>query len=77
MVIDEAENLSAWQRMQRRLAEAPIIQGMMTGAEEIYETSGVKGVKQRVDDLSDDAKEAWETSQNPWVEPGFPLSMIL
>jgi mitochondrial import inner membrane translocase subunit TIM44 len=67
MVIDEAENLSAWQRMQRRLAEAPIIQGMMTRAEEIYETSGVKGVKQRVDDLSDDAKEAWETSQNPWV----------
>jgi mitochondrial import inner membrane translocase subunit TIM44 len=67
MVIDEAENLSAWQRMQRRLAEAPIIQGIMTRAEEIYETSGAKQVKQRVDDLSDDAKEAWETSQNPWV----------
>ena len=67
MVIDEAENLSAWQRMQRRLAEAPIIQGIMTRAEEVYETSGAKRVKQRVDDLSDDAKEAWETSQNPWV----------
>jgi hypothetical protein len=27
MVIDESENLSAWQRMQKRLADAPIIQG--------------------------------------------------
>jgi hypothetical protein len=28
MVIDESENLSAWERMQLRLTEAPIIQGM-------------------------------------------------
>ena len=28
MVIDEAEKLTAWERMQRRLTEAPIIQGM-------------------------------------------------
>lgn len=27
MVIDESENLTAWERMQRRLTEAPIIQG--------------------------------------------------
>jgi hypothetical protein len=27
MVIDESEHLTAWERMQRRLAEAPIIQG--------------------------------------------------
>ena len=27
MVIDESEHLTAWERMQRRLTEAPIIQG--------------------------------------------------
>lgn len=27
MVIDETENLSAWERMQKRLTDAPIIQG--------------------------------------------------
>jgi len=30
MVIDESENLTAWERMQKRLTEAPIIQGMMS-----------------------------------------------
>merc|ERR1712232_550962 len=67
MVIDESENLTAWERMQRRLTEAPIIQGMLERAEEVYEKSGAKEVKQRVDHLSEDAREAWETSQNPWV----------
>lgn len=27
MVIDESENLTAWERMQKRLTDAPIIQG--------------------------------------------------
>ena len=27
MVIDESENLTAWERMQKRLTEAPVIQG--------------------------------------------------
>jgi import inner membrane translocase subunit TIM44 len=67
MVIDESEHLSAWERMQRRLAEAPIIQGMLNRADDVYEKSGAKQVKQKVDILSEDAQEAWETSQNPWV----------
>lgn len=29
LVIDESEHLTAWERMQRRLAEAPIISGMI------------------------------------------------
>jgi import inner membrane translocase subunit TIM44 len=33
----------------------------------VYEKSGAKKVKQRVNHLSEDAREAWETSQNPWV----------
>jgi hypothetical protein len=28
MLIDESEHLTAWERMQRRLEESPIIQGM-------------------------------------------------
>jgi len=67
MVIDESENLTAWERMQRRLTDAPIIQGMIERAEEVYEKSGAKDVKKKVDHLSEDAQEAWETSQNPWV----------
>jgi hypothetical protein len=29
MIIDESEHLTAWERMQRRLTDAPIIQGMI------------------------------------------------
>jgi len=67
MVIDESEHLTAWERMQRRLTDAPIIQDMLTRSEEVYVKSGAKDVKQKVDHLREDAREAWETSQNPWV----------
>jgi import inner membrane translocase subunit TIM44 len=67
LVIDPKENLTAWQRMQRRLTEAPIIQGMIERAEDLYDKSGAKKVKEKINDLSEDAREAWETSQNPWV----------
>lgn len=33
----------------------------------MYEQSGAKKAKQKVDHLAEDAREAWETSQNPWV----------
>ena len=67
MVIDESEHLTAWERMQRRLAEAPIIQDILEKGEVLYEKSGAKKVKRNLDHLSEDAREAWETSQNPWV----------
>jgi import inner membrane translocase subunit TIM44 len=67
MVIDESEHLTAWERMQRRLTDAPIIQDILTRGEEVYVKSGAKDVKQKVDHLREDAREAWETSQNPWV----------
>lgn len=67
MVIDPSEHLTAWERMQRRLSEAPVIQDILMRTEEIYEKSGAKKVKQRVDEVAEDAREAWETSQNPWV----------
>jgi mitochondrial import inner membrane translocase subunit TIM44 len=53
--------------MQKRLTEAPIIQSILTRSQVIYEKSGAKQVKQRMDHLGEDAREVWETSQNPWV----------
>lgn len=67
MIIDPAEQLTAWERMQKRLTEAPIIQSILERSEEIYEKSGAKEYKKKIDHLKEDAREAWETSQNPWV----------
>jgi import inner membrane translocase subunit TIM44 len=67
MVIEEAEHLTAWERMQKRLTAAPIIQDILSRTEEIYDKSGARDAKARVDHIREDAKEAWETSQNPWV----------
>jgi hypothetical protein len=67
MIIDPSENLTAWERMQKRLSEAPIIQDILTRSEAVYVKSGAADVKRKIDHLSEDAREAWETSQNPWV----------
>ena len=67
MVLDPDLHLTAWERMQKRLTAAPIIQSILEKSEEIYEKSGAKKVKERVDHIKEDAREAWETSQNPWV----------
>lgn len=67
MVIDPTENLTAWERMQKRLTEAPIIAEVLQRTELVYEKSGARKVKERLEDIKDDAKEVWETSQNPWV----------
>jgi import inner membrane translocase subunit TIM44 len=67
MVLDPDLHLTAWERMQKRLTAAPIIQSILEKSEEIYEKSGAKKVKERVDHIREDAREAWETSQNPWV----------
>lgn len=40
---------------------------MLEKGEVVYEKSGAKKAKQKMDHLSEDAREAWETSQNPWV----------
>ena len=67
MIIDEEDNLNAFERIQRRLSEAPVIQGILSSTEQIYEQSGAKEAKAKIDDAKEDAREAWETSQNPWV----------
>jgi len=44
-----------------------LVVGILEKGQELYEQSGAKKVRQRVDHLAEDAREAWETSQNPWV----------
>mmetsp|Transcript_7450 Transcript_7450/g.13128 ORF Transcript_7450/g.13128 Transcript_7450/m.13128 type:complete len:500 (-) Transcript_7450:387-1886(-) len=71
MVIDPEEHLSAWERMERRLRDAPIIQDILEKTNEAYEKSGAKthvqNTQQQIQHIKEDAEEAWETSQNPWV----------
>ena len=67
LVIDPSENLTAWERMQRRLTDAPIIADVLQRTERVYETIGAKKAKEKLDDIKEDAREVWETSQNPWV----------
>eukprot|EP01083_Nonionella_stella_P152176 487429_1 len=67
MLFDEEENLGTFDKMQRRLSEAPIIQNIIAGSEQLYQKSGAKEAREKLDDVAEDAREAWETSQNPWV----------
>jgi import inner membrane translocase subunit TIM44 len=39
----------------------------MNSGEEMFEKSGARVAKEKLEDVKEDAKEAWETSQNPWV----------
>ena len=36
-------------------------------AEEVYEKSGAAKAGEKISHIKEDAQEAWETSQNPWV----------
>lgn len=71
MLIDPEEHLSAWERMERRLRDAPIIHDILEKSNHVYETSGAKDrvnkTQQKIQHIKEDAEEAWETSQNPWV----------
>ena len=40
---------------------------ILNKAEVVYEESGASQAKERLDHVREDAQEAWETSQNPWV----------
>ena len=71
MVIDPTEHLTAWERMERRLRDAPIISDILYRTQQVYEESGARGqvanTAQKIQHIREDAAEAWETSQNPWV----------
>jgi import inner membrane translocase subunit TIM44 len=67
MIVNEEDHLNAFERMQKRLSEAPIIQSILSAGEDLYERTGAKKVKEKMDHVKEDAREAFETSQNPWV----------
>ena len=65
---------SAWQGMSERLKNAPIIKGVLKSGRAVYRDvadspvgQGAKKVTDAVGDKISDAREAWETSQNPIV----------
>ena len=62
-----SEEDSAWRKAQERLKEAPIIRDVLNAAGKAYNAQGVKKIRDRASDIGEDAREAWETSQNPWV----------
>ena len=41
--------------------------GIFSTAEKVYEQSGAAQAKEKISHIREDAEEAWETSQNPWV----------
>lgn len=40
---------------------------IMNKSNELYETTGANKVGEKIGHIREDAQEAWETSQNPWV----------
>lgn len=68
LVVKEGE--SAWERLRARLSEAPIFQELYRRAREAQKTELGKQAaasKDRLSDKVEEAREVWETSQNPWV----------
>ncbi|OQR99043.1 Mitochondrial Protein Translocase (MPT) Family [Achlya hypogyna] len=79
MVLVKGEQ-TAWDRIGARLKETPIIQGLLEAARLAAKTqagqtvgSGAKAAKDKIGDATEDVREYWETSQNPWV---YRLSSI-
>eukprot|EP00904_Undaria_pinnatifida_P010678 jgi/Undpi1/6740/HiC_scaffold_20.g09219.m1 len=60
----------AWERLQERLKESPIIQELLGATRVVSSGSlgqGAKAAKDTVKDKVEDVQEAWETSQHPLV----------
>ena len=49
----------------------------MNKSNELYETTGANKVGEKIGHIREDAQEAWETSQNPWVyRASFPHESV-
>lgn len=66
--------LSAWEHMKSRLQESPLIQSILRSSGKVVKAVGdtsigkhAKQATQSVQDKIEDAREFWETSQNPIV----------
>lgn len=66
--------VSAWQHMKNRLHDSPLIQSILRGSSKVGKVvsetelgKGVQNVTNTVKDKIEDAREYWETTQNPIV----------
>ena len=71
LVIDARDN---WEKLRARLKEAPIISDILKGAGKARDAAAATAAgraaaagRDRVNDKIEDAREFWETSQNPLV----------
>ncbi|KAJ8605429.1 hypothetical protein CTAYLR_003302 [Chrysophaeum taylorii] len=67
LVVEQEE---PWEKLRQRLREAPIIQEILRGAKKLRETKvgqAADKVGTSIRDRVEDAREFWETSQNPLV----------
>jgi len=69
----EAEK-SNWEKFSERLSRTPIIEDVLDGAKRARRVAARSKVgkaagkaKSTMDDMKEEARERWETSQNPWV----------
>jgi hypothetical protein len=65
-----AKKADTWQQMSETLQDVPLIADFLSAAKEAGKTDAgkkIKGVKTMGQDKIEDAREFWETSQNPWV----------
>ena len=66
MVVDQPQ--TTWEQISSRLQEAPIIQGILGQAQKVAKSDvgkAAKGAQTKISDATEDAREFWETSQNP------------
>lgn len=42
-------------------------EGILGASHKVFKQAGLNNAKRKLDDIGEDAREAWETSQNPWV----------
>ena len=66
--------VSQWDVMKQRLADAPLIREILRGSKKAYNVAADTDLGHKAEDMADrmkekveDAKEFWETSQNPLV----------
>ncbi|KAJ1447778.1 hypothetical protein M885DRAFT_541622 [Pelagophyceae sp. CCMP2097] len=67
MVVEQNE---PWEKLRERLREAPIIKEILKNAKRLKDTRvgrGAAAVNASISDKVEDAREFWETSQNPLV----------
>lgn len=73
-IVHVKEPDSEWEKMKQRLADSPLIREILKGSKKAYTAAADTDIGQKVEDAGErvkekieDAKEFWETSQNPVV----------